>query len=143
MTDDPRFETRAIHTGQGADEATGATIVPVYLTATFTQDAIGTTRGYEYSRSGNPTRDALETALASLEGGRFGLGSFKALGGAYAVCRLLQREVAARGGAAARSATVTGPPSTSRYSVPSPARAKLLTMTCWVSANTRATPSLY
>ncbi len=45
MADNPRFETRAIHIGQGADEATGATIVPIYQTATFTQDAIGTNRG--------------------------------------------------------------------------------------------------
>ncbi len=73
MTDEPRFETRAIHTGQDADVATGATIVPVYQTATFTQDAIGTNRGYEYSRGDNPTRKALEAALASLEAGRFGL----------------------------------------------------------------------
>jgi cystathionine beta-lyase/cystathionine gamma-synthase len=73
MTDEPRFETRAIHVGQDADEATGATIVPVYQTATFTQEAIGTHRGYEYSRIGNPTREALEVALASLEAGRFGL----------------------------------------------------------------------
>jgi cystathionine beta-lyase/cystathionine gamma-synthase len=66
------FSTRAIHVGQEADAATGATIVPVYQTVTFTQDAIGEHRGFEYSRSGNPTRTALEQALASLEGGRFG-----------------------------------------------------------------------
>jgi cystathionine beta-lyase/cystathionine gamma-synthase len=68
-----RFETRAIHAGQKADPATGATIVPVYQTVTYTQDAIGEHRGYEYSRSANPTRHALEQCLASLEGGRFGL----------------------------------------------------------------------
>ncbi len=68
-----KFETRAIHIGQEADSATGATIVPVYQTVTFSQDAIGKHRGYEYSRSGNPTRTALESCLASLEGGRFGL----------------------------------------------------------------------
>ena len=67
------FATRAIHVGQEADAATGATIVPVYQTVTFTQDAIGRNRGFEYSRSDNPTRRALEAALASLEGGRFGL----------------------------------------------------------------------
>ncbi len=65
------FETRAIHDGQEPDPATGATIVPVYQTVTFTQDAIGEHKGYEYSRSGNPTRSALEQCLASLEGGRF------------------------------------------------------------------------
>ena len=67
------FETLAIHAGQAADPATGATIVPVYQTVTFTQDAIGHDRGFVYSRSGNPTRQALETCLAALEGGRFGL----------------------------------------------------------------------
>lgn len=67
------FETRAIHAGQAADAACGATIVPVYQTATYTQDAIGEHRGYEYSRSANPTRAALEECLASLEGGRYGL----------------------------------------------------------------------
>jgi len=67
------FETLAIHAGQEPDAATGATIVPVYQTVTFTQDAIGHDRGFVYSRSGNPTRQALETCLAALEGARFGL----------------------------------------------------------------------
>ncbi|MCH2169411.1 cystathionine gamma-synthase [Myxococcota bacterium] len=66
------FETRAIHVGQSADPATGSTIVPVYQTTTFTQDSVGKHRGYEYSRSSNPTRVALEDALAALEGGRHG-----------------------------------------------------------------------
>lgn len=68
-----KFETLAIHAGQDADSATGATIVPVYQTVTFTQDAIGEDRGFVYSRSGNPTRQALETCLAALEGGGFAL----------------------------------------------------------------------
>jgi cystathionine beta-lyase/cystathionine gamma-synthase len=68
-----KFETLAIHAGQEADPATGATIVPVYQTVTFTQDAIGADRGFVYSRSGNPTRRALEQCLAALEGARFGL----------------------------------------------------------------------
>jgi cystathionine beta-lyase/cystathionine gamma-synthase len=67
------FATRAIHEGQGADPATGATITPVYQTVTYTQDALGENRGFEYSRTDNPTRRALEEALASLEGGRFGI----------------------------------------------------------------------
>lgn len=67
------FATRAIHDGQEPDPVTGAVITPLYLTSTFAQDAIGQTRGgYEYSRSGNPTRDALQTALASLEQGAHG-----------------------------------------------------------------------
>ena len=73
MSERRRFETRAIHEGQEPDEATGATIVPVYQTVTYTQDGIGKHRGYEYSRTGNPTRAALESCLASLEGGGFGL----------------------------------------------------------------------
>jgi cystathionine beta-lyase/cystathionine gamma-synthase len=89
MTDQPRFETRAIHVGQAADEATGATIVPVYQTATFTQDAIGTHRGYEYSRSGNPTREALEAALASLEAGRFGFAYASGMAAIHGVMQLL------------------------------------------------------
>lgn len=62
------FSTRAIHAGQGADPATGATIVPIYATSTYTQAGPGEHKGYEYSRSGNPTRTALEVCLASLEG---------------------------------------------------------------------------
>jgi cystathionine gamma-lyase len=63
------FSTRAIHAGQDADPATGATVVPIYATSTYTQEAPGRHKGYEYSRSGNPTRTALETCLAALEGG--------------------------------------------------------------------------
>lgn len=68
-----RMETMAIHVGQKSDPSTGSVIVPVYQTSTFEQDGIGQPRGYAYSRAGNPTREALETVLASLEGGRFGL----------------------------------------------------------------------
>jgi cystathionine gamma-lyase len=66
---DQGFSTRAIHAGQGADPATGATVVPIYATSTFTQQAAGRHKGFEYSRSGNPTRAALETCLAALENG--------------------------------------------------------------------------
>jgi cystathionine beta-lyase/cystathionine gamma-synthase len=62
-----KFSTRAIHAGQGADPATGATIVPIYATSTYTQRAVGEHLGYDYSRSVNPTRTALEAQLASLE----------------------------------------------------------------------------
>jgi cystathionine gamma-synthase len=67
------FETRAIHAGQEPDPATGAVIVPIYQTSTYVQSEVGQHAGYEYSRSGNPTRTALETCLAALEGGRTGL----------------------------------------------------------------------
>jgi cystathionine beta-lyase/cystathionine gamma-synthase len=63
------FATRAIHAGQGPDPLTGAVNVPVYLTSTFAQEEIGKHKGYDYSRAGNPTRDAVETSLAALEGG--------------------------------------------------------------------------
>jgi cystathionine beta-lyase/cystathionine gamma-synthase len=69
----PGFSTRAIHVGQEPDPTTGATIVPIYATSTYTQEAPGKHKGYEYSRSGNPTRTALETCLAALEGGERGL----------------------------------------------------------------------
>jgi cystathionine gamma-synthase len=78
MSDDTSrwgFETRAIHAGQKPDPRTGSVIVPIYATSTFVQDGVGQLRegGYEYSRTANPTRTALEEALASLEGGRHGL----------------------------------------------------------------------
>jgi cystathionine beta-lyase/cystathionine gamma-synthase len=84
-----RFETRAIHAGQAPDAATGATIVPVYQTVTYTQDAIGEHRGFEYSRSNNPTRAALETCLASLEGGRFGFAYASGMAAISGVMQLL------------------------------------------------------
>jgi cystathionine beta-lyase/cystathionine gamma-synthase len=86
----PGFETRAIHEGQDPDAATGATIVPVYQTVTFTQDAIGVNRGFEYSRSGNPTREALERCLASLEEGRFGLAYASGMAAIAGVVQLLE-----------------------------------------------------
>ena len=65
------FSTRAIHVGQAPDATTGAVVVPIYQSSTFAQDVVGQTRaGYDYSRAGNPTRTALEQALASLERGR-------------------------------------------------------------------------
>ncbi len=84
-----RFETLAIHAGQERDPATGATIVPVYQTVTYTLDGIGRSRGYEYSRSGNPTRAALETCLTALEGGRFGLAYGSGMAAIAGVMQLL------------------------------------------------------
>lgn len=63
------FATRAIHDGQEPDELTGAVNVPIYLTSTYKQEAIGKNKGHEYARLTNPTRDALEESLCSLEGG--------------------------------------------------------------------------
>ena len=73
MTDSFGFETLAIHAGQEPDPTTGAVVVPIYQTSTYVQSEVGVHQGYEYSRSGNPTRTALETCLAALEGGRTGL----------------------------------------------------------------------
>ncbi len=67
------FATRAIHVGQAPDPSTGAVVVPIYQTSTYAQDEVGVHKGYEYSRTGNPTRTALERCLASLEGGAYGL----------------------------------------------------------------------
>jgi cystathionine gamma-lyase len=85
MTHEPGFATRAIHAGQDPDPATGATIVPIYATSTYTQAAPGQHKGYEYSRSGNPTRTALETCLASLEEGERGLAFASGLAATTAV----------------------------------------------------------
>jgi cystathionine gamma-lyase len=63
------FATKAVHVGQDPDPSTGATIPPIYATSTYTQAAPGKHKGYEYSRSGNPTRDRLQECLAALEGG--------------------------------------------------------------------------
>jgi cystathionine gamma-synthase len=83
------FETRAIHAGQPPDPATGAVVPPVSFATTFAQSAVGEHHGYEYSRSGNPTRSALETCLASLEQAEHGLAFASGLAAEDAVLRLL------------------------------------------------------
>jgi cystathionine beta-lyase/cystathionine gamma-synthase len=93
MTPVPRelgFSTRAIHAGQAPDPATGATVVPIYATSTFTQEAPGRHKGYEYSRSGNPTRAALESCLAALEGGEAALAFASGLAATTAVLSILR-----------------------------------------------------
>lgn len=84
------FSTKAIHTGQEADTATGATIVPIYQTSTFTQEKIGITKGYDYSRSDNPTREALEKAIAALENGKHGLAFASGLAAETAILSTLK-----------------------------------------------------
>ena len=84
------FSTRAIHVGQAPDPATGATVVPVHQTVTYTQEAVGRHRGFEYSRTDNPTRRALEEALASLEGGRFGLAYASGMAASAGTMQLLR-----------------------------------------------------
>ena len=67
--DGPRFETRAIHVGQDPEPLYGAVNVPIFQTSTYAQDGVGKPKRYDYARGGNPTREALQTVLASLEGG--------------------------------------------------------------------------
>lgn len=83
------FETRAIHAGQDPDPHTGAIVPPISLATTFAQERVGKHRGYEYSRSGNPTRAVLETCLASLEGARHGLAFASGLAAEDAILRTL------------------------------------------------------
>jgi cystathionine gamma-synthase len=84
------FETRAIHAGQPPDPVTGAVVPPVSFATTFAQDAVGQHRGYEYSRSGNPTRAALEACLADLEGASRALAFSSGLAAEDAVFRTLR-----------------------------------------------------
>lgn len=84
-----KFSTRAIHVGQEADPATGATIVPVYQTSTYTQSAVGETKGFDYSRTVNPTRVALEKQLASLENAEFASAFGSGMAATSAVMNLL------------------------------------------------------
>jgi cystathionine gamma-synthase len=86
------FNTLAIHAGQEPDPVTGAVVVPIYQTSTYKQDGVGGLRGgYEYSRSANPTRTALEQALAAIEGGRRGLAFASGLAAADTLLRTICR----------------------------------------------------
>jgi len=84
-----KFETQAIHAGQHSDPATGAVMTPIYQTSTYKQDGVGKQRGYEYSRTGNPTRAALEACIAVLEGGQSGLAFASGMAATDTVLRLL------------------------------------------------------
>jgi cystathionine gamma-lyase len=86
-----RFETLAIHAGQSPDPTTGAIMTPVYLTSTYVQDGPGVHKGYEYSRTQNPTRHALQDCLAALEGARHGLCFASGLAATDAILHLLDQ----------------------------------------------------
>ncbi|MFC7007797.1 cystathionine gamma-synthase [Halalkalicoccus salilacus] len=86
---DQRIETRAIHAGQEPDEETGALMTPIHANSTYVQDAPGEHRGYEYSRTGNPTRTDLEENLADLEGGEHGRAFSSGMGAINTVLNLL------------------------------------------------------
>jgi cystathionine gamma-synthase len=83
------FETRAIHAGQEPDPATGAIITPIYQTSTFVQEAVGEHKGYDYARVANPTRTALQVALASLENARHGVAFSSGLGATTTLIHLV------------------------------------------------------
>jgi len=84
------FATDAIHIGQEPDPATGAIIVPIYQTSTYVQEELGKHKGYEYARTSNPTRAALERNLAALEGGRFGFAFASGMAAINALLTLLK-----------------------------------------------------
>jgi cystathionine gamma-synthase len=84
-----RFNTRAIHVGQDPDPHTGAAVVPIYQTSTYVHSEVGKHKGYEYSRTANPTRKALETCLASLEEAEFGFAFGSGMAAEDTVLRLL------------------------------------------------------
>jgi cystathionine gamma-synthase len=88
-SDGPAFETLAIHGGQPPDRSTGAVVTPIYQTSTFAQSSVGQHQGYDYSRSGNPTRTALEDCLAGLEGAAHGSAFASGLAAEDAILRLL------------------------------------------------------
>lgn len=93
MPDEPNyggFSTRAIRVGQEPDPVTGATVPPIYQTATFTLEAVGKTKGFDYSRSINPTRRALERQLAALEGGAFGVAFSSGMAACFAATSMLR-----------------------------------------------------
>ena len=84
-----KFNTKVIHAGVHPDEATGAIMTPIYQTSTYVQDEIGVHKGFEYSRTGNPTRQALENNLAAIEGGKYGACFGSGLAAIDAVIKML------------------------------------------------------
>src|SRR6202051_760185 len=90
MTDkDQKFATRVIHGGQHPDPLTGAVMPPIYATSTYVQSSPGVHKGYEYSRTANPTRDALQAAVANLEGGAAGFAFASGMAATATVLELL------------------------------------------------------
>src|SRR5207253_2662343 len=85
----PRFATRAVHAGKIADPLAGAVMTPIYQTSTYVQDGLGRHKGYEYARTRNPTREALERNVAALEGGRHGFAFSSGLAAVDATMKLL------------------------------------------------------
>src|SRR5688572_9049550 len=84
------FATTAIHTGSEPDETTGSVTVPIYQTSTYAQESLGKNKGYEYARTQNPTRSAVERNLAALEGARFGFAFASGMAAIDATLRLVK-----------------------------------------------------
>jgi cystathionine beta-lyase/cystathionine gamma-synthase len=84
------FATTAIHSGQEPDQATGSVTVPIYQTSTYAQEGLGKNKGYEYARTQNPTRSALEANIAALEGARFGFAFASGMAAIDATLRLIK-----------------------------------------------------
>jgi len=89
MAIDPKSFTKAVHAGSKPEPVTGAIMTPIFMTSTFVQEAPGVHKGFDYSRAGNPTRDAYETALADLEEAKFGLAFASGLAAEQAIIQLL------------------------------------------------------
>src|SRR3984885_5736522 len=87
--DKQHFATRVIHGGQSPDPLTGAVMPPIYATSTYVQSSPGVTKGYDYARTRNPTRDALQAAVANLEGGTAGFAFASGMAAASTVLELL------------------------------------------------------
>ena len=85
-----KFGTKAIHAGQEPDPATGAIMTPIYQTSTYVQASPGNHKGYEYARTQNPTRDALQKNIAALENGRHGLCFASGMAATDAIIKLFQ-----------------------------------------------------
>ena len=85
-----KFATKAVHAGQQPDPETGAIASPIYQTSTYVQESPGVHKGYEYGRTGNPTRGALERKLATLENGKFGFAFSSGMAATSAVMGLLR-----------------------------------------------------
>ena len=84
-----KFATKAIHAGQEPDPSTGAVMTPIFQTSTYVQEGLGEHKGFEYSRTGNPTRKALEACIAALEGGTYGLAFASGMAAESAILSLL------------------------------------------------------
>ena len=90
LSDQARFSTICIHAGQEPDPSTGAIITPIFQTSTYVQDELGRHKGFEYARTQNPTRAALEANLAAIEGGRAGFAFASGMAAEGAVMTLLE-----------------------------------------------------